>query len=976
MKTYLESKPFLRPLLLSCILLLIVQTVLFAERAGAKVEKAFSNGELSLQKGHFDQALAHFENALKVIEAEGLAQTYLAEYHQLTGMTFAQRWDGNQALPQLKKAYEIRKKIFGETHYLTAETIDWMGVAFYYAEAFEKSRDYHNMALALKIEHYGQDHPKVAETLCNLAKLNYRQYRHDFLRHQNESLPWAEKALVIFQKHFGENHPLTARACLVVGEAWKNSFGPGSIIPSSTTSDFLAERAFYFHHKALAIQLKVLGDNHPETAYTYERLAHLNFFSISYTKHVSTPTLASIEYYEKALAISKSTFGFHHPLTGKILEGLGGIRLESYFPNWKLREEPTHDLINAEFATIQMAIAAMLPGFKYQKHYETPSWEYFQPSLQVAEFIHYKGFCYRTWYFIKSIFFGEHDIKLLYYALEACQSAIQAFDIIWEQTSGYEQRLSLLNICEEAFEDMTEILFLLYHETGEETYLHQAFEYAQKGRLRLMLERYPGKLSKEKTVIWDDLQKCSKALYQGTQNGKTVFNSQAQRNLQIKLFRLKNKWRTYPAGHKISNKPISIADIQQSLPDKETTIVHYSWFPRNRHMNVLLIQKDTIRAVNPFKVNGLPARIAALRQAIYTWFLADEPSEALYKEQSVRFTEFAHMLYLELVEPLGHLSKKLIIIPNNAMNFLPFEVLLNALPEDPTDFKSHSYLINKHQISYCPSVALLTNALKDNSKQKKKFLLAVAPDFPEPSNFRQLLPEEKRRQMGALNFNTSEVQAIQKLTEGQVFAGQQANLQNFLNNAQNYQILHLATHGKSDDAQGDYSFVAFSKMEKDSIWIQQLYASDLQQLQLDAEMVVLSACESGIGQFIGGEGVIGLPRGFLQAGCHSIISSLWNVNDKATAQLMEGFYSGLRENKTKDDALRTVKLNFIQQADTDVQAHPWYWAGFIPLGDMSSVNFPQETSETNVYQLLMLLGVIFMLFLSIVMVQKFKQSGS
>ena len=112
-----------------------------------------------------------------------------------------------------------------------------------------------------------------------------------------------------------------------------------------------------------------------------------------------------------------------------------------------------------------------------------------------------------------------------------------------------------------------------------------------------------------------------------------------------------------------------------------------------------------------------------------------------------------------------------------------------------------------------------------------------------------------------------------------------------------------------------------------------LYNRDLYNLTLNAEMVVLSACETGIGELQKGEGIISLARGFSYAGAKSIITTLWSINDEKSKELMLSFYSNLKEGQTKDAALRQAKLDFIHKYSH--RAHPFFWAAFIPIGDMS-----------------------------------------
>ncbi|MCB0617025.1 MAG: CHAT domain-containing protein, partial [Phaeodactylibacter sp.] len=188
--------------------------------------------------------------------------------------------------------------------------------------------------------------------------------------------------------------------------------------------------------------------------------------------------------------------------------------------------------------------------------------------------------------------------------------------------------------------------------------------------------------------------------------------------------------------------------------------------------------------------------------------------------------------------------------------------------------------------------------------------------------------------------------------------GNDATRERFLADAPHYSIIHLATHAKANDEEGEYSYLAFTEIP-DSLQNELLYAKDLYSLRLQAEMVVLSACESGVGELRRGEGVISLARGFSYAGAKSLVTTLWRVSDRESAVLMQLFYRQLKEGKPKDEALRVAKLQFIDQ-NNGARAHPFFWGAFILSGDMAPIAVDQPTFTLLGFALL---GVLFV-FLS------------
>ncbi len=173
------------------------------------------------------------------------------------------------------------------------------------------------------------------------------------------------------------------------------------------------------------------------------------------------------------------------------------------------------------------------------------------------------------------------------------------------------------------------------------------------------------------------------------------------------------------------------------------------------------------------------------------------------------------------------------------------------------------------------------------------------------------------------------------MAEVDVFKGKQATEHQFKANAKNYNIIHLAVHGQANTTNPNNNRLVF-RPESDSVEDGSLYSYELYNLQLQADLAVLSTCESGMGKFQPGEGVYSLARGFAYAGCPSVVMSLWKVDDLQTARIMPDFYRTLFAGDTKDDALRTAKLRYLRTTNS-YHAHPYFWSAFILEGNASSV---------------------------------------
>jgi CHAT domain-containing protein len=175
-----------------------------------------------------------------------------------------------------------------------------------------------------------------------------------------------------------------------------------------------------------------------------------------------------------------------------------------------------------------------------------------------------------------------------------------------------------------------------------------------------------------------------------------------------------------------------------------------------------------------------------------------------------------------------------------------------------------------------------------------------------------------------LKYSKAELEGISDYIDFDLKVGKQATIEFFKRKAEDYSILHLSTHAAVDETDRDYSYLAFFPD-------QLLLVRDLYAMNLHSQMVVLSACESGLGYYQKGEGLFSLTSALTYAGVKSIFSTLWEVPDDSTKDLMLLFYEELSQGKSKDIALTSAKRQYIQSG----KANPYLWASFIGIGDMS-----------------------------------------
>lgn len=175
------------------------------------------------------------------------------------------------------------------------------------------------------------------------------------------------------------------------------------------------------------------------------------------------------------------------------------------------------------------------------------------------------------------------------------------------------------------------------------------------------------------------------------------------------------------------------------------------------------------------------------------------------------------------------------------------------------------------------------------------------------------------------------------MLNGDAYSGNLVNKELFIKESSKARILHLAMHALTDDKHPEYSQLVF-KNENNAETSTSMYAYELARMKLNADLSVLSACNSGSGKFQKGEGVLSLARAFKASGCPNIVMSLWPANDASTKDIVVGFFKHLKAGLGKADALRQSKQDYLDTASDELK-HPYYWAGLVLIGNNEPMKF-------------------------------------
>ena len=300
--------------------------------------------------------------------------------------------------------------------------------------------------------------------------------------------------------------------------------------------------------------------------------------------------------------------------------------------------------------------------------------------------------------------------------------------------------------------------------------------------------------------------------------------------------------------------------------------------------------------------------------------------ESFLKSVQGKEKELSHSLFSSLSldsvmqETTGN---RIVVVPSAELFYLPFELLQN---------KNNQRLIENNIIRYTPSVSMMLASQEMHLKKiENSSLFALNTDSQIPIINELAVRDNKAEPLVG---SIIEVNQISKIIGGSNLSGLSKTA--ILNRLGKSDIIHLATH-----AVVDHSAPAISKLYLSENADSSIYAYELYNQSFKAQLVTLSACNTGIGKIQKGEGIQSLGKAFTYAGCPNIVMSLWPVNDESTSELMTYFYKNLKSGMRKDEALRKAKLTYLENADP-VKAHPYYWAGFVFSGNPEPLEFKES----------------------------------
>jgi len=906
--------------------------------AKAKIEK----GKNLFLQSAYDEVLQLSNEAHIVFLKDSMKyDSLLAEVYYLEGRVWMQKGEFNKAEKLVQKSLNKRRQAFGLYSAPVVKSLDVLASLAYYNFEYDKAESLYFESWEV-LDSIGNEKNKSWISLfINLGALYSAQW--DF----QKSKLYLEKAIASIGDIYGEEAHLDlciAHINLAVAKQHNREH----------------ESAIESYQKAIEVY-EALG-----TKVSPYYLAHIQYcIGVTYAES-GNPGLA-IEYLEASLATLAALGGDHYHLKLLIHRILGDCTMalskenEVALAHYNKSIELNHlipILRMNEFFTAQFGVARV---HKVQKNYAE--------GLKVFDDLFERVGYVETDYSYEKVgiptkvlnealvekvillldkYESEKNVEDLYAAKITAKAAIDVVDTMKLNVRESAARQNLVSILYLTYEKAIEISYLLYEIDQDEEHVKTAFMYSEMSKsnqlmeavLQTKAEKYAGipqDLLEEEQALKIEITKKKKQKHQLESSGAEV-DSEELTLVNHAFFELKNQHEQliqtfeekYPKYHslKYASKNSDLKEVQKNSLTADNTILEY--FAGDNAAYVFVINKDAVHFQKLDEALDFKEEISGYYNSMRNYRIRSEHRDSMNEAYVVS----AHTLYQFLIEPIeSHLRKNVTVIPDGMLNYLPFAALLKTYPENAWEFKTHDYLLDHYNFSYNYSTTLMEEMEETQPNSASNNLLAIAPSFQSPYQGSTLRSEA----LLPLDHNESEIASILKICKGKSLIKSEANKENFFKNASDYKAIHFATHGVANEKSGAYSYLAFTTDEQTEGDENILFGVDIYNLDLNAEMVVLSACETAAGELRRGEGVMSTARAFSFAGARNLITTLWKVSDSKATDLMSLYYQELQYGKKKDLALREAKQAYVA-SNSHHLAHPFFWASFISIGSREAVD--------------------------------------
>lgn len=892
---------FMKWLILSIVLLFFGEVI---SQGADSVKVAQANELYKIGKKHIyknlDSACYYFKKSHYLFKEE---KDWFNSLQALKGISFASSYHYdldkfNNVLSSIDSILELRTRYFDSLNIKRPLICrNFLEKANYHTKVRNYKLARENSLKVIDLQKTVQDSLKSAKEFKILSSAY--EYAAGSYKHEGEYTKAEElykKSLRISQKHLDENFALPTYRLL--GDLYRKK---GEYAKSN---QYLIKKLDQEMLKGASSKNRIVkscfavADNHiqlqqQDSALHYLQIANKQLFDedplqFQYYEVLGKTYLSQKEYqkavaaFDKAIALSTKNGANYKKVA---LARLFSLKAEAL--------DQASQYIEA-LQNYQSALSKLVPEFQSKEPLDNPEITKVQNKYEYLKILIKKAATLQR-------------IKDAKGALQTSEMAIAVMDTVLPTFENKEDKQFLINTFYPVFEIGMSAAFQLYSASNDDIYIDTAFFLSEKSKSTILLEAvlnskaYAFANIPEKILEKERQLKASIIYLQKKVTGKKNSAQWEDRLLKTKeayANLIKDLERTYPSYYnlKYNNTVIDIDDFQTNLQTGDLAI---SYLLGEQNAYLIALSNTDQQFIKIEQTYILDKEILGFYQQLMT-----PASDVFFVKET------AQKMYARLFG--GILEKgeyhNLIVIPDGKLHYIPFESL----------YDGKHYMLENYTIGYANSTTLLTQ-LGDHQIKSNEFL-GFAPSFSK--KYPPLVNADK------------EVDGIKSMFDGEVFKGNQATKEMFTAKSPLSNIVHLATHAIINDQVPENSHLVFSPDSQEEI----LNISDIYGLPINASLVALSACETGIGSLQKGEGMISLSRAFFYAGARSIANTKWQINDRSTADIMQDFYQGLADGKKKDEALRLAKLNFLKNNDNNDYKHPYYWSGLVITGSTLAIH--------------------------------------
>lgn len=948
------------------------------------------SGTLNHKLGNFDVAKQDLENALKIsIQIHGDPSDVTSEIKANLASVYMRLGAYEAALKYYQESLAVKESIFGKNHIGTQNTHDNIGIIYTYMGRFDEAIKSQKKGIELSLKQPKVDSVDLSTSYSNLA-FSYGQMGDSY-----EALALYMKCLEISRRHLPNEHYLVVRAYNNVGAVltrmgdFNRSLNYHKealrLIQSNnenvSTPDIgityvnlgacslhqgAHEKAINYYQKALNFDLKSLPPTHPYIAEDLSFIGDSHFKGEQYD--------SAIFYHEKALEINVSQFGQKHLAIAKSYDNLSKDYeyLQEYESALGFSEKAISAAQSSSKVNHQLAQSL---NRKVQVLLELGDTETAQKELQrafmantsdyqLSSLINYpkKGYINLVTFMTSLSLMNDIfcDLSEDLYTQSILENHLQLVDFI--DSMVVKRRLSHRNFNDKLYfskasssfyKKTVNHLIKLYATKGNYQFLERAYLFTIKSNNAILRENLTIKAARRFVGIPDDLNaresrlKSLVSFYQNQLIQSREKDSTALPAIQNKLFRYEEELielndsiaEIFPEYYQLFNpEEVSIDDIMDNIRNNQVLI---EYFLSDSTLHIFQLRDNQISHNSITYNQQLKAEIKELVTQINSPF--DASSIFTFKQVS-------HQLYKKLLKrPLSEVAEnieEIVLIPSYDLPPFPIDVLLSDTTGN--NYNDLPYVLKKFTFSYAYSPEITYK-----KQVEEPSAIAFAPGFESNDSLKS-----SQTDLPNLFWNKSEVEGLKTHFSSEIYVDEEATEQILKSKQGEYSILHLATHAILDPENPINSRIAFSKDEKNGNEDGFLHVFEILNMNINANLSVLSACNTGLGQFEKGEGIMSLARAFTYAGCQSVLLSHWSIDDQSTSHLMDQFYANLKDGDNKSKALKDAKLSFLETA-SEIRSHPYYWSGFSIYGDINPIQLTPKNQIVIIISILVFLGFVF-----------------